>query len=151
MRKCEYCGHENTDDLTRCSGCGTEFLVPTAELPNYEPSPLDLRRRWLIACGIYPEGFALKSPTFGLLSVSAPVMGFVFARVFVAVWDPGGPGADGALGNFLYVTGFMFLAFLFGIGLAVAALLRGERRRALSFVGLVVNLVPILAFLLGCL
>ncbi len=33
MNKCPYCGRENPDDLSRCSGCGTPLLVP----PSREP------------------------------------------------------------------------------------------------------------------
>ena len=44
MRKCEYCGAQNTDEAARCAGCGTEFLVPTSLLRELDPTT---PRRWV--------------------------------------------------------------------------------------------------------
>jgi len=54
MRTCEYCGNENADEAARCSECGTEFLVPTARLVDFEPRPLNLKRHILACFGPSP-------------------------------------------------------------------------------------------------
>ncbi len=47
MRKCEYCGHQNSDDKPHCAGCDTELLVPTARLLS-ESEPLLTVKRFII-------------------------------------------------------------------------------------------------------
>jgi hypothetical protein len=37
MKKCGYCGRENTDQSDRCSECGTTLLEPAVDKPNGEP------------------------------------------------------------------------------------------------------------------
>ena len=47
VKKCEYCGYDNGDHARKCLGCGTQFLVTTEMLREFEASrhrPLWLSR-----------------------------------------------------------------------------------------------------------
>ena len=138
MRRCEYCGHENGDEARHCLGCGTQFLVPTGSLREFEPQPLNLKKHLLMCCGIYGDGFVRRAPIFGVLSLSSPMLGFVSAYVANGMTDFGGGDMRGfaALCQFI---GIVLLALLAGGLFALAGLLRGERCRGLSFAGLVVG------------
>jgi hypothetical protein len=37
MKKCSYCGRENTDEAVHCAGCGTAFPTPPAAAPTRTP------------------------------------------------------------------------------------------------------------------
>jgi hypothetical protein len=146
MRKCEYCGHENGDEAVRCLGCGTEFLVPTAQLRRFDFPPLHIKRHWLMVCGVYPPGFVRRAPVFAIASISAPLVGFLVARVANSLTDFGGGDMRG-LAALCQLIEIMLLALALGGISALTALLRGEKWRALSFLGLVLDFGPVLYLL----
>ena len=37
MKKCSYCGRDNSDDAVHCRECGTEFVTPAAETEPAQP------------------------------------------------------------------------------------------------------------------
>ena len=37
MKKCSYCGRENSDEAVHCRECGTEFVVPSVEAEPAQP------------------------------------------------------------------------------------------------------------------
>ena len=51
MKKCSYCGHENSDDALNCRECGTEFnrpsQVPLTEKPKHPGSSLSTNSQQL--------------------------------------------------------------------------------------------------------
>jgi hypothetical protein len=48
MKKCSYCGRDNTDEAANCHECGTEFERP-AEPPPPEPAPEPARPEYEFA------------------------------------------------------------------------------------------------------
>ena len=43
VKKCSYCGGENSDEAVNCQECGTEFVVPSVDAPSAQPRD----RNWL--------------------------------------------------------------------------------------------------------
>lgn len=81
-----------------------------------------------------------RKPAFGTLSIAAPVIGGLICYLIVWVWS-----------DFEYcMLGFVFLGLapFFGVGFALVALARREKYQALSWIGLVVNVVVL--YLLFC-
>jgi len=37
MKKCSYCGHENSDEAVHCRECGTELVVPSVKAEPARP------------------------------------------------------------------------------------------------------------------
>ena len=91
-----------------------------------------------------PDDFESEEPVCGILSLAAPFVGFVVFMVRV-----GSIRGDPGFGVIICLLIIMAIAFLVGTILAIWALRRGERYRALPVVGLVLNLLPILVFLIG--
>ena len=46
MKKCSYCGRENSDESAHCRECGTEFVVPSAEVEPAQPRD-ETWKEWL--------------------------------------------------------------------------------------------------------
>jgi hypothetical protein len=147
MRKCEYCGSDNEEDATRCIKCRREFLIPTAELHNFVPRPLDIKKHFLMVCGVYPQGFAPRQPFFGAVSIFAPLAGLLIGFVVFNAVQSGGD--MGGLAKFTYFLAIVLLSLVLGGISALIGLSRGEKHRALSFVGLVVDFGPVVAFFLN--
>ena len=143
MRRCEYCGHENDDQRVTCVGCGTKFLVPTAALRLYEPSPFTYRQRFLMIGGVYPPNFERRPPVCGIVAVSAPLVGLLAAWVVAADTDD----SEGA--SFFAFIGVLFLVLLVGGVSAFLGLLRGEKCRPLDYAGVLANFGPILLWFLA--
>jgi hypothetical protein len=147
MRKCEYCGRENNEDAARCLECGTEFLIRTAKLDKFGPCQLDIKKHLLMVCGTYPQGFEPRQPFFGTASIFAPFVGLLIAFVVTNAVQFGGD--MGGLARFCYFVGIVLLCLLLGGISALIGLSRGERYRALSFAGLVLDFGPVVALFLN--
>jgi hypothetical protein len=48
MKKCDYCGRENSDEAAHCGECGTEFVAPSVAKEPAEPRD----RPWLDWLGL---------------------------------------------------------------------------------------------------
>jgi uncharacterized RDD family membrane protein YckC len=60
MKKCSYCGRENSDDAAHCSGCGTEF-------ENLNPLPIIPKQDKLTKAGFWIRALArIIDGVFGL-------------------------------------------------------------------------------------
>ena len=46
MKKCSYCGRENSDESAHCRECGTEFVIPSAEAEPVQPRD-ETWKEWL--------------------------------------------------------------------------------------------------------
>ena len=146
MRKCEYCGGQNEDANARCIACGTEFLVPTAHLRDFEPRRLDIKKHLFLLRGVYPVGFVRVIPVFGTISISAPFVGAMVALIITSAVHFGGD--MGGLARLYYFIGIVFLALLIGGISGLIGLARGEKHRIMSFAGIVMDFAPIVALLL---
>jgi hypothetical protein len=93
-----------------------------------------------------PNDFEPARPVYGILSIAAPFLGFALAIILCGIlcgYPRRGPGSPN-LEVFGYLVVIMPIAFLVGTVLAIVALRRRERFRALPVVGLVFNLGPLL-------
>jgi hypothetical protein len=122
MRKCGYCGHENSEEATLCEACGTGFLVPTKVL------------RWF-------RSQERRPPLCGVLSAIMPLMAFALAYLtfeFLIKFPPAG-GGDGRLRYLAYPI-FAFLGSLVtGMVLATVGIVRRERLKALPWIAFLLN------------
>jgi hypothetical protein len=150
MKKCSYCGRENDDAAVRCKECGTCFNIPISEpLPlKLKRTLLTFKRQLLVFSGTYPQGFERRSPIFGSLAVSAPLIGFVAAAVINSRTDFDGGDMRG-LAELCQFAAIVLLALLLGGISALVGLSRGEKYRALSYVGLAVDFGPVLLLFLN--
>ena len=117
--------------------------MPPSMLHKFEPAALNIRRGWRMLCGLYPEGFVRRTPIFGVLSISAPLTGFVLAYGICSMTDFGGGDMRGFTA-LSYLVKLLSLAMLLGAISGLVGLSRGERWRALSFIGPLVNFSLIL-------
>ena len=56
MRKCDYCGRENSDQVDRCSECGTALPEPAVEKSDGKPKNRPFFE-WLGTSGLYAGTF----------------------------------------------------------------------------------------------
>lgn len=103
MKACSYCGRENADDVIRCTGCGTEFVLaeqPREEIGSinavtvstaFNPADAQLTRSRLEAAGFHAivshELSALSMDGYGLtvggIRVQVPESEATEAREFL--------------------------------------------------------------------
>ena len=112
MRKCEYCGHENGDEASSCSGCHTKFLVPTSMLRRYKRPEV-----WLL--GIHPV-LQQHPILLRLLGVLSAVVGACLCLVALPalLWaymcfSGDGPGGSSGVSAEGVVDGIVFLLMAF--------------------------------------
>jgi len=93
-----------------------------------------------------PDDFESPRPVYGILSIAAPLLGLALAIVSVRAIQASDTLGIGA---FFCIVTIMPIAFLVGTVLAIVALRRRERFRALPVLGLVFNLGPLLLGFIG--
>ncbi len=145
MRKCDYCGQQTPDEASRCASCGTEFLVPTARLPDFEPRPLNVKKHLLACCGVYPKDQPRRKPYFLILALLAPFLGHPLARLIVQKMDFGSGDGAGFAAFACYVW-LVLCAMILGGVAALVGLARAERSRGMGWLGLVMNFGLVLLF-----
>jgi uncharacterized RDD family membrane protein YckC len=104
MKKCTYCGRENSDDASHCSGCGTEFK-------NLNPLPIIPKQEKLTTAGFWIRALArILDGVFGLLiGLLAGVLGGSVLGILNAL-GPLSPGWQHRIHGFSLITlGFSFL------------------------------------------
>jgi len=94
VRKCEYCGHENSEEASQCLQCRTQFIVPTKALREFQTSehpvqiPISLHARlrlWAIAWGVAAAVMTVGEPRCWLAFWAFPLFtpfGFALAQLF---------------------------------------------------------------------
>ncbi len=107
MRKCEYCGHENPEEVTQCLSCKTEFLVPTAQLRLLEkpekPRVVSKRRRvQLLAC--LWGGAVACALASGTIGGPGDLLDAVILFPMATLWLVRVPWANPAIGWPLYAA-----------------------------------------------
>ena len=97
------------------------------------------------------DDFSPVRPVCGILAIAAPFLGFALAIILCGIprgYERRGP-FNPNLEVFGYLVVIMPIAFLVGTVLAIVALRRHERFRALPVIGLVLNLPPLLWVFIG--
>jgi len=95
-----------------------------------------------------PDDFEPARPVCGILSTAAPFLGFALAIIIECYHKQHRHGSTG-IEVLACLVDVMPIAFLVGTVLAIVALRRHERFRALPVIGLVLNLPPLLWCLYG--
>jgi len=82
-----------------------------------------------------PDDLEFEKPVCGILSVASPFVGFLLGMVWAGTLR----GDSTGVGGVICMLKVMPVALLAGTVLAIVALRRGERWRALPIIGLVLN------------
>jgi uncharacterized RDD family membrane protein YckC len=104
MKKCSYCGRENSDDAAHCSGCGTEFK-------NLNPLPIIPKQDKLTTAGFWIRALArIIDMVFGLLiGLVAGVLGGIVLGILNAFGVLPAGWQQHIHGFSLTILGFSFL------------------------------------------
>jgi len=87
-----------------------------------------------------------RKPVWALTSVSVPLVGLVVGLCVLALPEPQGGHPSGLL-RLSQFGGILLLSFFIGHCVAIGALIRGENRRKLAWVGLLLNGIPLFLYL----
>jgi hypothetical protein len=85
---------------------------------------------------------ARPKPVFGALSVGIPIFGLLLS-LCVGTIIAGPSGESGAWAAFFVFIIVGFFSVVAGLIMAVIGLCRKERLKALSWIGLIINLLPV--------
>ncbi len=130
MWSCPKCGEKIEDQFDSCWKCAAQ---PGQAVPEM-PTNTDAKRNEL------PK----KPPFFGVLSLVLPLLGIPFAYT-VTPSSQAGWGWGGAV----ELVVIIFASFLLGLVSAVIGIIRSEKYIVLSWIGFLLNGLPILlAFIL---